>query len=83
MKEKDVMDLACAMQISGFTRNKRQLDTILRNEGLTFHGTPAYKPSPVTYKRPPVIGPSTRRHTGITPSVIPPPPPPPPWLELK
>ena len=56
MKEKNVMHLACATQIMyGFTCNEGHLDTILRNESLTFHGTSAYKPSPVTYKHPPVI----------------------------
>ena len=73
-ERKIVMDLACAMQISSFTCNKGQLDTILKNEGLTFHGTSSYKPSPVTYKLPPAIGPSTRRHTVLSPPVILPPP---------
>ena len=67
------MHLACATQVVySFTCNEGHLDTILRNESLTFLGTSAYKPSPVTYKHPPVIGPSTGKQPGY--------PPPPPFL---
>ena len=53
------MHLACTTQIVySFTCNEGHLDTILRNESLTFLGTSAYKPSPVTYKHPPVVSPS-------------------------
>ena len=41
------MHLACATQVVySFTCNEGHLDTILRNESLTFLGTSAYKPSP-------------------------------------
>jgi len=66
------MHLAWATQIMyGFTCNEGHLDTILRNESLTFYGTSAYKPSPVTYKHLPVIDPSTGKQPGISPPVTP------------